>query len=407
MLNYKFCAADYCFNGIAWLEDCLVLSNAKPRLIGMAIAPTQFSKLRQKNDLLRLLRPMLVASVLLHGLLLLLPGLDAEPPAPEPDAVEEETLNVVALSQLPGQEPPLSEATPETTPPAPAAAPPQGPVAPRPNQPIAQTAQPPQAAPAETQAFTPQATPGGGGAAGGQDPFLTDFPRYPGAQRGSFGLPPDYDPFSERTEDAASAVRGFYEQQLPALGFALQAVPGESQREVFLVSKGGAAQYLTLIPNATGAGTSILLSAQPLPSDLGSASVVTPEEIAFFSNLPVRSPDGSSDYQTIPEPQRLLAEPAAFYQNVNQAAGSGFVVEPRPKPGIRRSVLYARQSDPQAVFAALQPGLQSAGFQVTPMQNYGGGLLYQLTLGPFTGYLSLVPTSSSGTAVFVWNRPPG
>ncbi|WP_416676454.1 hypothetical protein [Egbenema bharatensis] len=354
------------------------------------------------------LRPMLLLSLGLHALVLLVP-LPSNQPSEIEEVPEEESIS---LTQIPSQAQTV-EASPSPTP---AVAPPPSPPPPSPIAPLAPAIAPPTTPPL---AIAPQPAPEAASAEipdpspnpPAPDPFAADFPRYPNAQPGSFGLPQDFEPFSFRTPDALSTVDRWFEEQLSAQQFLAQPIEefSETGRSVYRVSRGDAVKYLTLIPNAEGAGTSYLLSDQPLPEDLGSRRVVSVEEVQFYGDLadiiPNPSGEAESPWQEI-DPNRL-PDPNAFYSNLAEIdLLQGDIAEWRS--GIQRAVLAARQNNPQALFSErFQTPLEIADYTITPQGQYGGGELYQISRDGVTGYISLVPTTDNvATAIFIWNRTP-
>lgn len=348
-----------------------------------------------------LIRPMLLASIGLHALVLLFPF--PQPQAEAPEKPEEET---VKLTQVQPQNRPTPKAAPSPTARAVrrptltrpiAALPRPASIAPVPFQSSAPIAPAP-IAPAPV-APAPATT----------DAFAANFPRYPGAQPGSFGLPPTYDPFSQKTTDALGAVDGWFRQQLQSKGFTVQPMEQVSQagRSSYAVSKDVQTKYLTLIPNGSGAGTSILVSDQPLPADLSSQRVISPEEQQFYADLssvlPETDPNGA--WHDIDDP-RVLAQPAAFYEGTvsQEEFLTGSIAQLRA--GIERGFLGVGQTD-AAVSADFSNRLQIAEYQVTPKGSYGGGTLYQISRDGVNGFISIVPTADgSAIAVFIWNRSP-
>ncbi|NCJ07343.1 hypothetical protein GS597_12660 [Synechococcales cyanobacterium C] len=337
---------------------------------------------------------ILLVSVGLHALALWIPFGQEQSLEEAPD--EEEAI---ALTQLTPSEPESAEAIPTPPPEAPRATPPvptARPQAPQPSRTIP--------AVASVTPVTNPVTPGRSEAAGAKpetDLFLTEFPRYPGAKPGVLGLPDAYAAFSQNTEAALNPVANFFETELQAKGYTLQDLSEQASRRVYLVSKGDTRQYLTLISNPEGAGTNILLSPKELPEDLGSANIISQEELDFYSDLPIPTIN-NEEWQRLSEPSFLLAQPDAFVAEIDP---ENFVE--RLRPGIQRALVATQHPDSQALFAELQTRFQVAYFTIEPSGNYGGGQLYKITRDGVTGYLSLVPTQDgTGTAIFVWNRAP-
>jgi hypothetical protein len=241
------------------------------------------------------------------------------------------------------------------------------------------------------------------------DAFVADFPIYPGAEPGSFGLPPAFDPVSQRTQDAMTGVDSWYRQELAARGYTASPLETTPVRITYQVTRQGETQFLTLIPNPSDVGTNILLSPEPLPADLGAVQVEDPIVGQFFSELPV--PDIDPNFamvQRVSEPDLLLNDPTAFFSDSGRFE-EGSYIEPTMRSEIRRAVVV-RGIDPQSMFNNdLSNRLMIGAYEVTPVGTYGGGDLYQLTRDGVTGYLSLVPSQNGqDTVIFVWQEaPPG
>ncbi|MBC7971904.1 MAG: hypothetical protein H7Z11_17570, partial [Verrucomicrobia bacterium] len=72
--------------------------------------------------------------------------------------------------------------------------------------------------------------------------------------------------------------------------------------------------------------------------------------------------------------------------------------------GISETRVVGGQS-PAQVYQALQPVLKKFD-SANEADAYGGGALYELKKGKFTGYLSLVPGKAGGTVAVVWTKRP-
>jgi len=383
-----------------------------------------------------LFRPMLLFSLVLHGLLLLVPTSSAPEVQPE---VEEEK---VSLTQLPSAQT-APAAVPATTRPPVRPSPPQPPPvqptpqamlpvqrravtpippvrsnpAPRPATaspqptPSAATSSPTAPEPTTTDPQAANNAPPGPPAT---DPFAAGFPRYPNAVPGSFGLPATYESGSQRTNDAMAQVGAFFERELAGAGYQVTAID-QTGRQAYQVTKDGTTKVLTLIPNAEGAGTSIVLSDAPLPADLGSVTVESPAVLRFYSEIPIPAPDNANWFdmaelaleQSLDE---LLDTPTAFFSSLGGTDAEGFFLSPEPRAGYNRAVVG--NGAPASVFASIQPQLEANQFFVTSVGSYGSGNTYQITRTDqytseqVTGYVVVVPTKDGRTAIFLWDRRP-
>ncbi|HEY9640457.1 MAG TPA: hypothetical protein V6C57_08235 [Coleofasciculaceae cyanobacterium] len=346
------------------------------------------------------LRPMLLLSLGIHAIALWIP-LPSKPT--HADKAADQTITI---TQLPPQEP----APPAAVKPVPAAVAgrPLVNVPPKPairsvlrsvpSSPIASSAglsssvaprrsssssQPPAAAPAASPVV---------------DAFLNDFPQYPGAQPGSFGLPPSYESLSHKTSDAIDAVDTWFQQQLPGKGFAVAPVEQSSQQMVYRVAKGGVTEFLSLVPNPAG-GTNILLIPDPLQGGSSEQSMLPTGDAKFTTDLAAILPTPTTrGWQSISSPAAVLAEPQAFFQ------------ESGTPPALRsggESAAYGENQSVDAVFADLRAKFQSAEIDLILQGDYGGGRLYQLTRNGANRFFSLVPTpDGKSTVVVVWSQSP-
>jgi hypothetical protein len=344
-----------------------------------------------------LIRPMLLASVGLHALILFVPTASERPKPQKPK--EEEAIKLTQLA-------PKNKTTVRPAP-KPAAIKPRVTVkaatTPRVNVPATPRIAPPPATAAAASSATPKPdTP---------DPFGQVFD-YPGAAAGSFGLPPAFDPFSQKTTDPLDKVEGWYQQQLKSKGFLLQTMEAAATgRAVYQVSsKDGKTKFLTLVPNSGGAGTSILVSDQALPKDLVAAgqNVVSPEEQSFYADLsavvPIPDVEISNGWQEIDNPS-VLSEPASFYAETLSEADYQNGAVAKLLPGVERAVI-ANGQQPDALYSDLAVRLQGASYETVLKGPYGGGNLYQITRDGVTGFLSIVPTNDGSAAVFIWSDAP-
>ncbi|NJR39098.1 MAG: hypothetical protein HC781_09990 [Leptolyngbyaceae cyanobacterium CSU_1_4] len=337
-----------------------------------------------------LIRPMFLASVGLHALVLLIPTESEKPKTEKPK--EEEAIK---LTQLAPKNKTIVRPAPKVAAVKPRVA--VKPTVPRTNLPV-----PPAAPVAAAQApAKPDAA----------DPFDKVFD-YPGAVAGSFGLPPAFDPFSKKTTDSLDKVELWFQQQFKTKGFLVQPTEAAATgRAVYQVSaKDGQTKYLTLIPNAAGAGTTILVSDAPLPKDLVAAgqNVVSPEEQSFYSDLtsvvPIPDVEVSNGWQEIDNPN-VLTEPASFYAEVLSEADYQQGGVAKLLQGIERAVIASGRS-PDDVYADVSVRLEGASYQVAPQGTYGGGSLYQISRDGITGFLSIVPTTDGSAAIIIWSKAP-
>lgn len=371
------------------------------------------------------IRPMLLISVGLHGLVLATPMKSekkpVEPTKKEPEKVKitqlptkpstpapkiapvtpPKALPVVAKPKtppvvVPPKAAPIAPIVAQPKPPQPVLPPPIPPqVIPRP-QPIpspspvaaqpspspvaAQSSPSPLPSPVAAQPSPPPPPPST------QDPFA-DFPVYPNAVAGSLGLAPgEADKAARNTTTDLATVVAYYDKELPGKKFESKPTTTESSLKVFQVSKGGVSQYLHLI--GKDASTVIVLAPQPLDlKSLADVAVEPPEAREFQSVL-----------------GQLLNV------DVLPAIGIGDLQDAGPFQTAEVKSILGEVKDvtPQALGISLESGLRSAQFEVSPLNpNFGGGILYQVKKSSFIGYLTLVPTRTAGrTGVITLKKSP-
>lgn len=366
------------------------------------------------------IRPMLIASLSLHGLLLVIPTHSEKKPAPpikkEPEKVK--------ITQLPTSTKPPSPISPLASPkPSPLVAQAKpSPVLPKPiitqPNPIRPPAIPPISsisrpkpepiptpltpAPSPSTASTPApspltastpapspstaSTPAPSPSLPTQDPFA-DFPIYPNATAGSAGLLTGEADKAARTVKANLAmVMAYYKTELPNRKFEAKSATEETDLKVSQVSKGGVSQYLHL--KNVGENTIIVLAPQPL-------------DLKNLANLEVEPPE-AREFQTV------LGQ--LVNVDVLPAIGLGDLQDSAAFQGgnVKSLLGEFKEITPQALGSTLEQGLRGAGFEVSPIStSFGGGILYQIKKGAYIGYLSLAPTKTpSRTGIITLKKSP-
>jgi len=360
----------------------------------------------------RLLKPMLLISVALHGFVLLVPIGDQKSEPPKQQSKKPDTIKI---SQIPTAKSPSStipkppSVAPVVTPPKPTL------VASRPNaappivQPKPKTATPtptPKAAPTPSPTPTPKAAPSPSPSptpkaapsptpeippppeTGAADPF-SKFPQYPGSQPGSLSLlPGDADKNSKSTADAIDKVATYFDKQITANGYKVEKVKDEATVKIYQVTaKGGETRYWHLFakPNE---GTVMLLAPQQIdPSQLAQVGDVrTPEDDKFDE---VRkaidsdfNPDSKSDY-----------------------ADTGYVTGfQQGKDAEELGTFHGKT--PAQVGELVQGKLNQAGFTTVSAGNYGNGPLYKVTWNKFTRYIGVAPSKAGEGILVIWHTSP-
>ncbi len=228
-------------------------------------------------------------------------------------------------------------------------------------------------------------------------PF-SDFPKYPNAASGAFDLKA-IEKVAQQTPDDLKQVSSFFDSELKGRSYQSSVSTNTDNKKVYEVSKGGVTEYLTLIFES-GKGTIIVKSKKPLPDNLGNTEVASAQENAFDAAL------GRVPFQQNDSADEKLPDPKAFHDKYGQDE-KGFL-EKQVKNGIDGSIRFISGQNPGTAYTGIFAGsLQQGNFQVTPKSNYGGGNLYEIRQGGFARYLNLIPAKDgSGTIVVVWNTPP-
>ncbi len=391
-------------------------------------------------------RPMLLLSLGLHGVLLALPLPSEKKPAP-PAKKEPEKIKITQLPTTPPAPnasprpvvratprptpqvrpsirpqpspirqrmsdippiPPLTRATPRPQPqltPSPTPTPSQATATPSPTPTPSQATATQSPTPSQATA-TPSPTPTPSQATATPSPQPTpeqspnllnpfaDFPFPDNAQPGSLGLlPGETDKAARNITDGLEQVVAFYNTALPAKNFKSQQINEAAEFKVFKVSKEGAeSQFLHLISKE--GKTVIVLAPQEIKdlNALKSAEARSAEEIAFDNALaPIKQ---SEDFGAVfPEDLGKLPQPQQF-ADINKFRG--IIATTTFKP-----------MSPEELFNDVNTKLVEAGFtQITSIGSYGGGQAYKVSQGSFTTYLYFVANRDNKTIMLVSKDAP-
>ncbi len=393
-------------------------------------------------------RPMLLLSLGLHGVLLALPLPSEKKPAP-PAKKEPEKIKITQLPTTPPAPnasvrpvvratprptpqvrpsirpqpspirqrmsdmppiPPLTRATPRPQPqlmPSPTPTPSQATATPSPTPTPSQATATPSPTPTPSQATatpSPTLTPSQATATPSPQPTpeqspnllnpFEDFPFPDNAQPGSLGLlPGETDKAARNITDGLEQVVAFYNTALPAKNFKSQQINEAAEFKVFKVSKEGAeSQFLHLISKE--GKTVIVLAPQEIKdlNALKSAEARSAEEIAFDNALaPIKQ---SEDFGAVfPEDLGKLPQPQQF-ADINKFRG--IIATTTFKP-----------MSPEDLFNDVNTKLVEAGFtQITSIGSYGGGQAYKVSQGSFTTYLYFVANRDNKTIMLVSKDAP-
>jgi hypothetical protein len=352
----------------------------------------KFKPIRLPAALRPFIKPMLLASLGIHAVVLLtpLPTPPVKVASPQPKTVKVSALPMLKIPKR------INRVRPIRKPPR-AVLPPKGLIVPKliKKAPVAPPeSKNPQALPTVKPTNTAEKA-----AANGGDP-MNDFPHYPNAEPGCLGIASCYN-----TAQPLATVVQYFEKQLPLKKFSLKPTVTEAKRKVFQIDKGGSTQFLNIL----WTGESAVYVLAPSALDLNALKNAAQVPADFTQTILGQLPGGSEANQTSVTPDQLT-NPQAFYTELGGQDAQGFDINPVENPEIDSIKLVPGQTPDQLFSSHFTPSLAQLEYKATPIASgYGGGLLYEIkkgTLKPF--YLSLVPTKSgSGTVVAVWRSNPG
>ena len=380
-------------------------------------------------------RPMLLASLGLHGLVLAIPmqpEKKPEPPKKEPEKVKITQLPTTtitpapktapkpspAISQIkpsPVAPPPRSQTQPVNQPPIIAPVPqarsipqPQPQVTPTPTPtpqstatpvpqpqstatPTAQQSPPTQPQPQATPTPTPSSTP--------QDPFLTGFPTYPGVQPGTEGLlSGDLDKSGLHTSASFAEVASWYQTNLK--DYSPKLASDDSKLKVFQVSKNNVSKYLNVIFSDQTGNTVILLADQKIDPQTLAANAAQEDPLDTRYQTIMAQVDNDELFLSGIFPNE---EPELRSQIDSLSAA-----QVQKEHGIaKKTIPGMTATTPDIVGAYLQGKLKGQGFSADFKGNFGSGLVYTVSSSSFTRYLVLLPSpKGTGTAIVTTKNSP-
>ncbi len=336
-----------------------------------------------------LIKPMLLISLGLHGLLLLLPVSSDEK---NPILAKKEAA--VKITQLPDASSQPSAKPASKAPSKPSQSSRQATSSSRPRSvalPGSQGAETTQSGSAGEQAGGTSGTSGASGASEQSSDPWADFPHYPGAKSGCFGKSS-----CRQTTAELDQVAAHFKEQLPAKKYAASTVTDEANRKIYQVSKASKTLYLNVFADAKGAV--YVLAPDPLDNlDALKKALEVPAEL--YTAIGQLNAEGVDDTS--------FTQPGSFYTKASSEDEKGSVLPPEPFPAIDGTPQLVSGKTPEQVYSSLQPQFQSGNIQVAKAKPYGLGDLYKLQKGTFTGYLSLVPSKDrKGTIIVVWTQSP-
>jgi hypothetical protein len=113
---------------------------------------------------------------------------------------------------------------------------------------------------------------------------------------------------------------------------------------------------------------------------------------------------GAAEAANVGIPYYNFPQPEAFFTADSITAADSGSGDPALQQGAD-TFIWASRRRPSDVFSALQE--RFAGFEISPMTEYGGGELYEVKKGDTIRYISLVRAKDrTATFVVIWSRDP-
>jgi hypothetical protein len=309
-----------------------------------------------------LLNPLVLAAIGLHALLLFYPFGGEKKPVQKVDKKEEPVkLTQLSKTSAPPARPKIKRQLP-----------------PRPQPPV--TATPPK-----------PGTPGNPSA--NQNP-LADFPHFPGAQPDCFGKTGESCRF---TSAPISAVASHFQKALPVSKYKFEVDTDNPDVKIFRVTKGNLSFYLSILTDSP----QTVYFLQPQRIDRAALEAIKTKKVAQI-------PSELDDLLNTVAPKSAGGGATQDATSVDFGANAGafFGADPNNPsnevtlPGIHGTRIASGQTE-GAIVAAAKSKFQS----VNPIGTYGGGNLYELKKGAFTGYLSVVQGKPDPLVVIWLQRP--
>jgi len=348
-----------------------------------------------------LIRPALFISLGLHALLFLLPWPGGENDFDPTTSALENLENEVQVTRTPEpvrptppsplpspSVPPSPAASPPSPPPSPPAVPPPQAVQPQPPPVAASPPPPPAPSPTpspELPSPTPVASPSPAAPPAVPPPAIPfgDVPLVAGAEAGCFGLGTCRQITGVPFRDTGDTLL----QQLTAQGYTVKQRSDleETGRKVYEIAKDGKRRYLNILSSDINTTVYIVTPAPIQLADLQGNDTMRAELVNILDTLAAGNTADISQF----------FQPEAFFSGTT----------PRPETGGQLRLVL--NTLPDQFYPVLNSALQASQFMLTEAGGYGGGRLYEVTRGAYTGYLNLVPTQDgSGTIVVLWSQLP-
>lgn len=335
-----------------------------------------------------IIRPMLLLSLALHGLLVFFPMPPSEDDLSELDEVSIQVTTLPAPLNPPADlspENPIPPDAPDEEPPPPtsAPAPPSPRVTPRPttSAPPSETTPPPTTPPSTAQ--SPPPAPVEPPPPTHEPLPFSSFPHLANAEAGCYGLPNCRQIDGSNFRQAGTRLI----DQLTAQGYDVRSRDDleDSGLKVYEVTKDNTTRYLSLLQPDLSVAVYVLAAEPVTTAELQAAE---PFEAQFESILREVANGQQARYTD-------FSYPDFFFEGA------------APRNEIGNALYTVMETQPDRLAVPLTNQLTAEGFQVKPIGDYAGAPFYEVSQGAFVAYLSVVPTDDRmGTILVAWNSLP-
>ncbi len=195
---------------------------------------------------------------------------------------------------------------------------------------------------------------------------------------------------------SVSAVGANFSKTLPPLKYTIEPVTESAGRSAYKFAKGGKEAFLNIFQEGSNV-IYILAGAEVKSLDEWRGIAKIPDDfVSLIGGLP--TPPGVADGSVSATPDETnFANADAFFEGTDQFKSTIGGVSPRRVEGYDPATLYAE---------LIEPDLKQV-FEVSSAGAYGGGPVWQLKKGKTVIFLNLVPDiNGKDTNIIVWTSQP-
>ncbi|KAB8316982.1 hypothetical protein SD81_028130 [Tolypothrix campylonemoides VB511288] len=176
-------------------------------------------------------------------------------------------------------------------------------------------------------------------------------------------------------------------------------LPSSTQRKPYLKQKKKSLARPSKDSTASGVVSDFSTNTSPQKVYVDSLPTYVDKSVQTFDVLPEISEKEAFDTTFI-----SLGREIILTADLNFAEPDKFSLS---KPGVENIFGTAIDKTPDELALLVKTKLEAQGFQVTQINTYGGGPLYEVKKRSFTEYISFAPTADGTAAIIVtWRTPP-